>query len=393
MATTTNTTPKAANTANTAKKASPKAAAAPADIGLPASKQVMFATKANSPFSDGYSIEGEQAALAAFLADRSRHTNELDPQYEQYVELVDRQERLEAMQATFEIYKGAEPVVDKKEALSMNFLGSLENEQVDQMALHTKEAFRMFMGRGNDPDKQLQPIIGGKRIAAALRALWILTTNDNPYADWALLRHEQTINEVGKLLNKHIKDAQEALDQQKVRGLTFSVLQSSSPQVLNLGFKSPYGYAVAQLVTDFDYFIRLQKTLERKNLRSDAQVRQVITETTRVIRRVFNETARFDRWLMREEMRGLCRADFVSDGDPQGIKRVQFAAEVFGPCPAEVYSAKLQPRHSRRRLQISPADRKLLQAVGDEMLRREREAMATADMADESADDVTAKLV
>jgi integrating conjugative element protein (TIGR03761 family) len=377
----------------TAKKATSKAAVSAGEAGLPPSKQVMFATKASSPFSDGYSIEGEQAALADFLGDRSRLTNELDPQYERYVELVDRQERLETMQTSFEIYKGAEPVVDKKEALSMNFLGSLENEQVDQMALHTKEAFRMFMGRAQSPNKELQPIIGGKRIAAALRALWILTTNDNPYADWALLRHEQTIKEVGKLLNKHIKDAQEALDQQKVRGLTFSVLQSSSPQVLNLGFKSPYGYAVAQMVTDFDYFIRLQKTLERKNLRSDAQVRQVITETTRVIRRVFNETARFDRWLMREEMQGLCRADFLPDGDPQGAKRVQFAAEVFGPCPAEVYSAKLQPRHSRRRLQISPADRKLLQAVGDEMLRMERAAMVAVELEEEGADDVAAKLV
>lgn len=318
--------------------------------------------------------------------------DELDPMYDRYIELIDRQDRLETMRASYQSRKGAESVVEQKEAISMNFLGGLENEQVDQMALHTKEAFRMFMGRARDPGKELQPIIGGKRVAAALRALWMLTSNDNPYADWGLLRHEQTIKEVGKLLNKHIKDAQDALEQQKVRGLSFSVLQSSSPQVLNLGFKSPYGYAVAQLVSDFDYFVRLQKTLERKNLRSDSQVRQIITETTRVIRRVFNETARFDRWLMRDEMKGLCRADFVPGGDPTAAKRVQFAAEVFGPCPSEVYSGKLQPRHSRRRIQISAAERKLLQAVSEEMLRMERAADA-GELDESGMDELAAKLV
>jgi integrating conjugative element protein (TIGR03761 family) len=353
---------------------------------------MLYATAPNSPFTDGYSIEGEKAALADFLADEARMLNELDPMYDRYIEMIDRQDRLETMQASYRSRKGAESVVEQKEAISMNFLGSLVDEQVDQMALHTKEAFRMFMGRARDPGKELQPIIGGKRVAAALRALWMLTSNDNPYADWGLLRHEQTIKEVGKLLDKHIREAQEALNQQKARGLTFSVLQSSSPQVLNLGFKSPYGYAVAQLVSDFDFFVRLQKTLERKNLRSDAQVRQIITETTRVIRRVFNETARFDRWLMREEMKGLCRGDFVPDGDPQGAKRVQFAAEVFGPCPSEVYAAKLQPRHSRRRVQISAAERKLLQMVSSEMLRMER-AAETGELDDADINEMTAKLV
>ena len=143
---------------------------------------------------------------------------------------------------------------------------------------------------------------------------------------------------------------------------------------MNLGFKSPYGYAVAQLVSDFDYFVRVQKTLERKNLRSDSQVRQSITEITRVIRRVFNETARFDRWLMREEMKGLCRGDFVPGGTDEAAKRLQFAAGVFGPCPSEVFSGKLQPRHSQRRIQISPEDRKLLQKISEEMQRMEREA-------------------
>ena len=389
MATTVATTPNAEKKAGKSNAASPPLST---PVLIPAAKSMLFETEPNSPFQDGYSIAGERAVLAEFLADPQRKFDENDPLYDRHIELIDREDQLDRMKAKYQSSKGADPVVEHKEAVAMNFLGSLVDDGVDQMSLHTKEAFRMFMGRSRDPEKQLQPIIGGKRVAAALRALWVLTGNDNPYADWGLLRHEQTIKELGRMLSKHIADAQAALDQQKTRGLTFSVLQSSSPQVLNLGFKSPYGYAVAQLVSDFDYFVRLQKTLERKNLRSDQQVRQIITETTRVIRRVFNETARFDRWLMRDEMKGLCRADFVPDGDPEGAKRVQFATEVFGPCPAEVYAGKLQPRHSRRRIQISPAERKLLQVVSDEMLRREREADAGA--LDEAAEqEIAAKLV
>ena len=362
-----------ATTTKSVKKPSAKDAASSEPV-VPSGKQMMYSTSPNSPFADKYDIAGEEIILADFLADRARQFDELDPEYDRWIELMDRKDRLETMNTSYEIRKGAESVVEKKEALSMNFLGSLESEQEDQMALHTKEAFRLFMGRGIDPEKKLQPIVGGKRIAAALRALWMLTVNDNPYAEWGLLRHEQTIKEVRKILNKQTEEAQSLLNQQKARGLTFSVLHSTKPQILNLGFKSPYGYAVAQLVSDFDYFVRVQKTLERKNLRSDSQVRQSITEITRVIRRVFNETARFDRWLMREEMKGLCRGDFVPGGTDEAAKRLQFAAGVFGPCPSEVFSGKLQPRHSQRRIQISPEDRKLLQKISEEMQRMEREA-------------------
>jgi hypothetical protein len=82
----------------------------------------------------------------------------------------------------------------------------------------------------------------------------------------------------------------------------------------------------------------------------------------------------------------------VPDGDPLGAKRVQFAAEVFGPCPSEVYAGKLQPRHSRRRIQISTAERKLLQVISSEMLRMERAAEA-GELDDAGMNEIAEKLV
>ncbi|GKS97425.1 PFL_4669 family integrating conjugative element protein [Acidovorax sp. SUPP2825] len=366
------------------KPASPTAIAAATAATVPAPVQnstilapprsrLTFSTEPKSPFQDGYSISGEEAVLAEFLAG---DMSESDPLYDRYVELEDRKDRLERMQADFQTRRGADPLVAPKEFFSMLEVGNLVDTDVDQMSVHTKEAIRMFMGRTREPGKEAAPIIGGKRIAAALRNLWMLTANDNPYADWALLRHEESMQQVQRRLARESKDALGVLEEQKRKGLTYSLLQSSQPQVLNLGFRSPYGYAVSSLIVDFDHYVRVQKTLARKNLRSDDQTRQSISEITRFIRRVFNETARFDRWLTREEVRGLCRADFVpeagGEASSQAAKRLEFATEVFGAVPADVFTTKLQPRHSRRRIQISAVERQLLQTVGARLAQAEQ---------------------
>jgi integrating conjugative element protein (TIGR03761 family) len=323
-----------------------------------------FATEKGSPFDDGYSIAGEERALAEFFADPKRAEDMADPDYDRYIELEDRKARLEIMRERFASRNQAEAVVTHSEAISLNTLGGLVDEEEDTLEIHTLEALRMFMGRARNPDARVQPIVGGKRVASALRGLWALTANDNPYADWALVRHEQTIKEVSKRLKQETDSGVGHLEHQKKRGLSYSVLKSSAAKSLSLGFKSPYGYAVASLVSDFDYFIRVQKTLARKNLLSDEQVRSNIALITRLIRRVLNETVRFDRWLMRDEVRALCRSDFLPGAGDMSGKRVEFANGVFGPVPVEVFSCALQPRHSRRRVFITAPERELLKTVG-----------------------------
>ncbi|MFZ8324164.1 AcaB family transcriptional regulator, partial [Staphylococcus aureus] len=55
-------------------------------------------------------------------------------------------------------------------------------------------------------------------------------------------------------------------------GLNYSVLRSAEPKKLQLGFKSPYGFGMAEMVVTFDYFVRVWKTLEYRDLRSTEQV-------------------------------------------------------------------------------------------------------------------------
>lgn len=342
-----------------------------------------FETEENSPFPDGYSIAKEEKILAEFM---SGDKSEGDPRYDRYMELINRRVQLAHMQKAYETNKGAEGVVQSTEVRSMDVLGALVDEEEDAMRLHTKEAYRMFMGRAREPgNPDSMPIVGGKRVAAALRSLWLMTANDNPYADWALLRHEMTIERIQKRLNLHMKEAAAQMEAYRKRGLTFSLLLSAHPQSLRLGFRSPYGYAVSTLIVDFDHYVRMQKTLARKNLRSDQESRQAIATISRAIRGVFYETVRFERWLVREEVNSLSRADFVPEAGDEAAKRVEFVTRTFGWVPADVYTARLQPRHSRRRVNLTQAERQLLQSVGEMLEQKESGAAAEEAAAEEAA--------
>ena len=59
-------------------------------------------------------------------------------------------------------------------------LGQLADATPDTMSLHTKDAYRIFTGRGADGAGKLPPIPGGRRFAAVLKSIWHLSANDNP---------------------------------------------------------------------------------------------------------------------------------------------------------------------------------------------------------------------
>lgn len=240
-------------------------------------------------------------------------------------------------------------------------IGPLVDEAPDTMVLHTREAYRLFIGRSLDVSKQLGPIVGGSRVAAALRTIWYLSANDNPYADWVLVDVGERISEIGSSLQRETQRGEDRLLALKQRGLNFSVLQSRVPQQVELGFRSPYGYAVADLIVRYDYFNRVIKTLVRKDLLPDHEGRSLIYSYTRRLRGMFEEPARFERWLMREELRPLSRRDFLPAAEADARKRVQAVMTLLGPVPRDVFTGARVPRHSRRRLELTAQELKLLQ--------------------------------
>ena len=145
------------------------------------------------------------------------------------------------------------------------------------------------------------------------------------------------------------------------RGLHFSVLQSRVPQRVELGFRSPYGYAVADLVVRFDTCNRVLKTLVRKDLLPDRDGRTLIYSYTRRLRGLFEEPVRFERWLMRDELRPFSRHDFLPAAGAEASKRVQAVLALFGPVPRDVFTGTRAPRHSQRRVELTAQELRLLQ--------------------------------
>jgi len=342
--------------------------------------RITFEKEDGSPFADGYSIRGEENVLAEYI---QAGATESDPRFDRYVELLDRRERLAQMQSEHQERRGADPLVPISDAQAIDDLGMLIDDGVDQMTIHTIEALRMFYGRAREPGSKVNPIIGGRRIAASLRNLWLLTGNNNPYADWALVRYERGLQEVQEHLRGAIQQCEERMQQQRKLGLNYTVAASSNPVNVNLGFKSPYGYDISTLIVQYDYFVRLQKTLNRKSLQSDSQMRESLSIASRAILKVFYDTARFSRWLSRSEMADLNRADWIGT-DVQARKRIEFAMEVFGPVPAVIYKVEVAPSHSRRRYSLTDAERTVLQQVGAQ-LEAEEQAQRLAE-ADASTD-------
>jgi integrating conjugative element protein (TIGR03761 family) len=286
------------------------------------------------PFADGYDLEAERLALADLL--QAEQPDESDPRWPRVIEYTERLRQLQQMQAAWQLRKGADAVVPDTEAAIQ--AGSLVDEAPDAMVLHTQEAHRLFMGRGRDPQGNLQPIVGGKRVAAALRSIWYLSGNDNPYADWALIDTGERIQQLKAAWTNWGASASQRLEAAARKGLIFSILKSREPVSLELGFRSPYGYTVAGLIVEYDFRVRQVKTLVRKDLMTDDEGRKLIREVTRKIRGVFETPVRFERYLIRQELRELSRSDWLPGADGEAGKRVKAVTGIFGEVPKAVFT-------------------------------------------------------
>jgi integrating conjugative element protein (TIGR03761 family) len=228
------------------------------------------------------------------------------------------------------------------------------------------EANRLFMGRALEPEAagvKGYGVSGGKKVGAGLRALWFLSGQNNPYADFALINASDRMLALRAALATDTASHQQVLEDMKARGLTYSVLRSAQPVQVTLGFKSPYGYSVIGLVNDFDYFVRVVKTLVRKDLLSDREGRTRIHQRTHEARSIFEEVVKWQRTLMREQLRAHSRTDFLPQADEAANKRVQFLTAILGELPRNVFNGEVRPRHSRNRLQLTKEEQRLLSEV------------------------------
>jgi integrating conjugative element protein (TIGR03761 family) len=252
------------------------------------------------------------------------------------------------------------PLANTRPASQRGAVGRLADQTPDAMTLHTREAWQVFSGRRGDAAGQVAAIPGGRRFAAVLRSIWALSARDNPYADWILIRVTQRLGEIRAQMARAIETREAELERLRARGLTLSVLASSRPVTVELGFRSPYGYATAEAIVEFDYHVRLVQTLMLKDRLTDEEGREAIREIGRGLRALFLEPIRWERALMREEMLPLSRADFLPGAYEAARLRVQAAVRLFGEVPRAVFTGEEAPRHTQRRVTPTAAELRLL---------------------------------
>lgn len=322
--------------------------------------QSPFPVSGDSPFPDKYDIEGERFALKDMVD--AENVDAGDPRWHRYVELERREEVLRQMKSSHGQRGGANIEVSFVEATHLNSqLGSLVSEAEDTMTIHTNDGRVLFAGRTVAPGESGYDQSGAKRVGAALRAIWYLAgAKSNPYADFALIEASSRVENQIQVLESEITRMEAQLDSLKKRGLSFSVLRADPPVTVALGFRSPYGYSMVRLVSTYDYFCRVARTMVHKDLVSKKEGHEIIYPQTRACRSIFERVIYFQRYLMRDVMRPLSRADWLPTADEEAKKRVLAAVKLFGELPREVFTGEMEPRHTLRNESLSEEELRLL---------------------------------
>lgn len=151
------------------------------------------------------------------------------------------------------------------------------------LTVQTRQAQRLIRGRNASAEKPA--IIGLVGFADRLRVIWQAARNDDPYADWWLVKVHAALERVRDLVIAE----QAALDAQleQLTALEVSVAESMKPYRIALQFANPYAYRGAQLIAEYDRFVRTLLTAHHVGLLTAATMEGMLNTCARKIRGAF----------------------------------------------------------------------------------------------------------
>lgn len=297
-----------------------------------------FPTNPESPFEDKFDLE-EARRLVGDLY-QADNPDPADPRYSLLIRIWDAEEALEHSKSLNTLRGGAENNVPFNVASQRP--GRLGKET--EMALHTFQSQRLFTGRRRTDS--VKGIPGFMTFASACFRVWLLTANNNPFADFLLIRISDEMSQIRSEIEKQIKKFKAVLDERAKKGLSHSIAESDKPLVIGgISFGSPYGYQACELLTDFDYFVRVISTLE--------DVGQIKTDECRVqkeamqhrLRGFIYQNVRMADIITNEKLSQMTRDDFSPDATDEGKIRAALASKLIGELPQEVLTGKRRPDH------------------------------------------------
>ncbi len=203
------------------------------------------------------------------------------------------------------------------------------------LSVQTRQAQRLIRGRNGNSGKPA--IIGLVGFADRLRVIWQAARSDDPYADWWLIKVDEALERVRHL----VRTEQAALSSQleQFTALEVAVAESLKPYRIALQFANPYAYRGAQMIAEYDTFVRTLLTVHHVGLLNGASMEGLLNTCARKIRGAFAVPQGY-------HFLGVDRVSMT-----QGTAKASRARQLMGDLPEEVligtHQAALVPRKIR----------------------------------------------
>ena len=151
------------------------------------------------------------------------------------------------------------------------------------LTIQTWQAQQLVRGRNGTPEKPA--ITGLVGFANQLRMIWQAARNDDPYADWWLIKVHEALDSARQLIKQRQTELDARFDQMTAMEVT--VAASSRPYRVPLRFANPYAYRGARLIAEYDTLVRTVLTGTHIGLFDGETSDGLLKPCTRKIRGVF----------------------------------------------------------------------------------------------------------
>jgi integrating conjugative element protein (TIGR03761 family) len=151
------------------------------------------------------------------------------------------------------------------------------------LTLQTRQAQLLVRGRKGAADKS--PIIGLMGFADRLRLIWQAARDDDPYADWWLIKVHEGIEVALSLVQQQQQSFNELLKQ--TAAFEISPAVSKKPFRMPLQFANPYAYQGAKLLSDYDRLVCTALTAQHVGLLDRESCRGELNPCSHKIRSLF----------------------------------------------------------------------------------------------------------
>jgi integrating conjugative element protein (TIGR03761 family) len=162
-----------------------------------------------------------------------------------------------------------------------------------------------------------------------MNILWQAAADDDPYADWWLIRVEEAIATAqAYFATERVQVDSVALETFRFR---VGISQSRRPQTLMLQFATPHAYRAAQLLGEYDALVCQCLTLKHVGACPSSQMSDLIALGAHRLRSVFSLPQGY-------------RVFAINRTDVQhNIQRAQQASAHFGELPSDILSGDRTP--------------------------------------------------